>query len=151
MGKARPLKGTLCCCQSAQACLRLEIQFGRGEKNAEHFVPAQKEERSWPGETSEPSIPNNRLGGATHLLRLVLEEQNRVWERLGESSDTDTDLWPCSASFAEISAGLIVQGSHTVSKLPLCPSRFLCRKPNAVKSSATSYGGRCPSLFEKRK
>ena len=55
-------------------------------------------------------------------------------------------LWPCSASFAEISAGLIVvRGSHTASKLPLCRSRFFCRKPNAVKSSATSYGGQCPS------
>ena len=110
MGSARPLKGTLCCCQSAQPRSGWKFTLvGRGKKNAEHFVPAEKEERSWAGETSEPL---NGLGGATHLLRLVSEEQNRVWELLGQSSEpilTDTDLWPCSASFAQISAGLIVR------------------------------------------
>ena len=108
-GKRSALKRNTVLLPVCTASLRLEIHFGRGKKNAEHFVPAEKEERSWAGETSEPL---NRLGGATHLLRLVSEEQNRVWELLGQSSEpilTDTDLWPCSASFAQISAGLIVR------------------------------------------
>lgn len=51
--------------------------------------------RNWPGQTSEPSIPYNGLGGAADLLRLVLEEQNRVWElwgqfMLGQFSPTQT-------------------------------------------------------------
>ena len=86
-GKRSALKRNTVLLPVCTASLRLEIHFGRGKKNAEHFVPAEKEERSWAGETSEPL---NRLGGATHLLRLVSEEQNRVWERLGQFSPTQT-------------------------------------------------------------
>ena len=150
MGIARPLKGTLCCCQSAQASspqVRNSI-WQRKEKCGTFCSCTERGKK-----LARPDI------GARHCLesagrsnRSAAARPRRAKQRLGalgrvyvEAILTDTDLWPCSASFAEISAGLIEQGSHTVSKLPLCPSRFLCRKPNAVKSPPTSYGGRCPS------
>ena len=138
-GKRSALKRNTVLLPVCTASLRLEIHFGRGKKNAEHFVPAEKEERSWAGETSEPL---NGLGGATHLLRLVSEEQNRVWERRGNSHRHR----PLALQRLLCSNLSRSDRASTVSKLPLCPSRFLCRKPNAVKSSATSYGGRCVLL-----
>ena len=102
MGNVRPLKGTLSCCQSAQASLRLDIQFGKGKKNAEHFVPAEKKKLARPDIGAQHS-----LQWAGRSSRSAAARLRRAKQSLGALGTvyvgailTDTDLWPCNTSFA---------------------------------------------------
>ena len=153
MRSRRSLKGTRCCCQSAH---RPRPQVGnsiwqRKEKCGTFSFLHRKRKETSKQEARHRRLAARSQGGATDLLRLVLEgEQNRVWEL--RTLPNGEFMWrqlppthrPLLALHHLLCRNLSRSdrgGKTHVLNWPFVERRFLCRKPNAVKSSPTSYGG----------
>ena len=153
MRSRRSLKGTRCCCQSAH---RPRPQVGnsiwqRKEKCGTFSFLHRKRKETSKQEARHRRLAARSQGGATDLLRLVLGgEQNRVWEL--RTLANGEFMWrqfppthrPLLALHHLLCRNLSrsdLAGKTHVLNWPFVERRFLCRKPNAVKSSPTSYGG----------